>query len=144
MRLNAYSLEFQLSRRWARRLKYTADNLSNAKPAVQQRHLGNSFPVSQRGSTKGKQKTSACVWKPLIWTKMYIFEIKECYFVSFISVFSCTKGYGQVFPRCCDFSLFRETPVKMRKIWDKHDDILLVLTIIALWATKKTSCWVCI
>ena len=31
----------------------------------------------------------------------------------------------------------RETPVKMRKIWDKHDDILLALTIIALWATKK-------
>ena len=34
----------------------------------------------------------------------------------------------------------RETPVTMRKIWDKHDDILLVLTIIALWATKKTPC----
>ena len=33
----------------------------------------------------------------------------------------------------------RETPVKMRKIWDKHDDILLVLTIIALWATKKDA-----
>ena len=31
-----------------------------------------------------------------------------------------------------------ETPVKMRKIWDKHDNILLVLTIIALWAIKKT------
>ena len=31
----------------------------------------------------------------------------------------------------------RETPVKMRKIWDKHNDILLVLTIIALWATKR-------
>ena len=29
----------------------------------------------------------------------------------------------------------RETPVKMKKIWDKHNDILLVLTIIALWAT---------
>ena len=33
----------------------------------------------------------------------------------------------------------RETPVKMRKIWDKHGDILLVLTIIALWATKKDA-----
>ena len=32
----------------------------------------------------------------------------------------------------------RETPVKIRKIWDKHDDILLVLTIIALWAANKT------
>ena len=31
----------------------------------------------------------------------------------------------------------RETPVEMRKIWDKHDDILLVLTVIALWATNK-------
>ena len=31
----------------------------------------------------------------------------------------------------------RITAVKMRKIWDKHDDILLVLTIIGLWATKK-------
>ena len=31
----------------------------------------------------------------------------------------------------------RETPVKLRKIWDKHDEFLLVLTIIALWATKK-------
>ena len=33
----------------------------------------------------------------------------------------------------------RETPVKMRKIWDKNDDILLVLTIIALWATKEDA-----
>ena len=31
----------------------------------------------------------------------------------------------------------RETPVKMRKISDKHDDVLLVLTIIALEATKR-------
>ena len=31
----------------------------------------------------------------------------------------------------------RKKNVKMRKIWDKQDDILLVLTIIALWATKK-------
>ena len=55
---------------------------------------------------------------------MSIFEIKECYFVSFITVSSCIRGYGSVF-------------LKMRKIWDKHNDILLVLTIIALWATKK-------
>ena len=37
----------------------------------------------------------------------------------------------------------RETPVEigfyMRKIWDKHDDSLLVLTVIALWATNKTT-----
>ena len=39
----------------------TADNLSNAKPAVQQRHPGDYFPVSQRGSAKGKQTTSARV-----------------------------------------------------------------------------------
>ena len=26
----------------------------------------------------------------------------------------------------------------MRKIWEKHDDILLVLTVIALWTTNKT------
>ena len=36
----------------------------------------------------------------------------------------------------------REAPVEigfyMRKIWDKHDDILLVLIVIALWATNKT------
>ena len=36
----------------------------------------------------------------------------------------------------------RETPVEiglyMRKIWGKHDDILLVRTVIALWATNKT------
>ena len=34
----------------------------------------------------------------------------------------------------------RETPVEiglyMRKIWDKHNDILLVRTVIALWATN--------
>ena len=35
------------------------------------------------------------------------------------------------------FLLSRETPVKMRTTWDKHDDILLVLTIIAIWATKR-------
>ena len=33
----------------------------------------------------------------------------------------------------------RETPVKMRKIWDKNDDILLFLAIIALWATKEDA-----
>ena len=42
----------------------------------------------------------------------------------------------------------RETPVEielyMRKIWDKHNDILLVLTVIALWATNKTLCQLCI
>ena len=36
----------------------------------------------------------------------------------------------------------RETPVEfgfyMRKIWDKNNDILLVLTVIALWTTNKT------
>ena len=36
----------------------------------------------------------------------------------------------------------RQTPVEngfyMRKIGDKHDDILLVLTVIAMWATNKT------
>ena len=35
----------------------------------------------------------------------------------------------------------RETPVEiglcMRKMWDKHDDILLVLTVIAFWATNQ-------
>ena len=38
----------------------------------------------------------------------------------------------------------RKTPAEirfyMRKILDKHDNILLVLTIIALWATNKTPC----
>ena len=79
---------------WKSRRVYTADNLSNAKPAVQQRQPGDYFPVSQRGSAKGNQTSSARVWKPLIWTKMNIFEIKECYFFSFISVSSCNKGYG--------------------------------------------------
>ena len=38
----------------------TADNLSNAKPAVQQRHPGDLFPVSQRGSAKvNKQRVLA-------------------------------------------------------------------------------------
>ena len=31
----------------------------------------------------------------------------------------------------------RETPVKMRKIWNKHNDILLVLTIIAVGYKKR-------
>ena len=33
----------------------TADNQLNAKPVVKQRHTGDEFPVSKRGSTKGKQ-----------------------------------------------------------------------------------------
>ena len=33
----------------------TADNQLNAKPVIKQRHTGDEFPVSQRGSTKGKQ-----------------------------------------------------------------------------------------
>ena len=32
----------------------TADNQLNAKPVVKQRHPGDEFPVSQRGSTKSK------------------------------------------------------------------------------------------
>ena len=32
----------------------TADNQLNAKPVVKQRHPGDEFPVSQRGSKKGK------------------------------------------------------------------------------------------
>ena len=40
---------------------YTADNHLIAKPAVKQRHPGDEFPVSQRGSTKGKQSTNARV-----------------------------------------------------------------------------------
>ena len=39
----------------------TADNQLNAKPVVKQRHPGDEFPVSQRGSTKGKQRTNARV-----------------------------------------------------------------------------------
>ena len=39
----------------------TADNQLNAKPVVKQRHPGDEFPVSQRGSTKGKQSTNARV-----------------------------------------------------------------------------------
>ena len=34
---------------------HTADNLLNAKPAVQQKHPGDLFPVSQRGSAKVRQ-----------------------------------------------------------------------------------------
>ena len=42
------------------------------------------------------------------------------------------------------FLLSRETPVETEfymweiYIWDKHDDILLVLAVTALWATNKT------
>ena len=71
---------------------------------------------------------------------MNIFEIKECYFVSLISVSRAPKELVRCFLVIVIFLPSRETPVKMRKIWDKHDDILLVLTIIALWATKKTPC----
>ena len=39
----------------------TADNQLNAKPEVKQRHRGDEFPVSQRGSTKSKRSTNARV-----------------------------------------------------------------------------------
>ena len=39
-------------------LIYTTDNQLNAKPVVKQRHPGDEFAVSQRGSTKGKQSTN--------------------------------------------------------------------------------------
>ena len=71
---------------------------------------------------------------------MNIFEIKECYFVSLISVLRAPKDMVRCFLVVVIFLPSRETPVEMRKIWDIHDDILLVLTIIALWATKKTPC----
>ena len=38
-----------------------ADNQSNAKPVVQQRHPGDEFPVLQRGSTKGKQSVPVLI-----------------------------------------------------------------------------------
>ena len=34
--------------------RITADNQLNAKPVIKQRHPGDEFPVSQKGSTKGK------------------------------------------------------------------------------------------
>ena len=76
---------------------FTADNQLNAKPVVKQRHPGDEFPVSQRGSTKGKQSSNARVWKPLIWTKMNIFWNIRMLFCQSLH----TKGYGKVFPPCC-------------------------------------------
>ena len=49
---------------------YTADNLSNAKPAVQQRHPGDSFPVSQRGSAKGRQSVPV----PILMMDIYLYR----------------------------------------------------------------------
>ena len=39
-------------------------------------------------------------------------------------------SYGELW--CVEIGFY------IRKIWDKHDDILLVLIVIALWATNKT------
>ena len=58
----------------------------------------------------------------------------------YIVFFRAPKDMVRCFLVVVIFLPSRETPVEMRKIWDKHDDILLVLTIIALWATKKTPC----
>ena len=46
-------------------LTNTADNLSNAKPVVQQRH-----PVSQRGSAKGKQSVPV----PILMMDIYLYR----------------------------------------------------------------------
>ena len=52
------------------------------------------------------------------------------------------KGMVRCFLVVVIFLPSPERPVEigfyMRKIWDKHDDILLALTVIALWATNKT------
>ena len=48
----------------------TADNLSNAKPLVQQRHPGDEFPVSQRGSAKGKQSVPV----PILLMDIYLYR----------------------------------------------------------------------
>ena len=58
----------------------------------------------------------------------------------YIGFFRAPKDMIRCFFVVVIFIPSRETPVKMRKIWDKHDDILLVLTSIALLATKKTPC----
>ena len=50
--------------------KCTADNLSNAKPLVQQRHPGDEFPVSQRGSAKGKQSVPV----PILLMDIYLYR----------------------------------------------------------------------
>ena len=57
--------------------------------------------------------------------------------------FLCTpKDMARRFLVVVIFLPSRETPVEtgfyMSKKWDEHNDTLLVLTVIALWATNKT------
>ena len=44
--------------------------VSNAKPAVQQRHPGDLFPVSQRGSAKGRQSLPV----PVLMMDIYLYR----------------------------------------------------------------------
>ena len=53
---NLESIPFSVKQR---EKQFTTDNQLNAKPVVKQRHPGDEFPVSQRGSTKGKQNRKA-------------------------------------------------------------------------------------
>ena len=83
-----------------------------------------------------------------------VFRNEQCFFLNYISFLNLKNAILSVLYRFLRapkdmvrcflvvviFLPSRETPVKPRKIWDKYDDILLVLTIIALWATKETPC----
>ena len=123
---------------------FTADNQLNAKPVVKQRHPGDEFPVSQRGSTKGKKKYERSRLKAVYLNQNeYFLKYKNAYIVSVLYRFLCTPNdMARCFLVVVIFLPSRETPVEtgfyMSKKWDKHDDILLVLTVIALWATNKT------
>ena len=71
---------------------------------------------------------------------MNILKLKNAILSVLYRFLSAPKDMVRCFLVVVIFFPSRETPVKMSKIWDKHDDILLVLTIIALWASNKTPC----
>ena len=99
------------------------------------------FRFRFRGSTKGKTKDERSRLKAVNLNKNEYFLKYKNAFLSVLYRFLRTPKV-RCFLVVVNLLPSRETPVEfgfyIRKIWNKHDDILLVLIVIALWATNKT------
>ena len=103
---------------------HTADNLSNAKPAVNFRF--------RKEDPQKVNKQWVLAFESRLFELKWIFLILKNAILSFLYWFlRAPKDMVRCFLVVVIFLPSRETPVKMRKIWDKNDDILLVLTNIA-------------
>ena len=115
----------------------TADKQLNANSVVKQRHPGDEFPVSLKRIHQRYTQDEPSRLKAInLNQNEYFFKYKNAILSVLYRFLRTPKDMVRGFLVAVIFLPSRETPVEigfyMRKIWDKHDDILLVLrTVIA-------------